>query len=64
MKSEIFLKRYRAEYGEGREFETEETLKNEIEQIKEEVFNLPFEESARDIISKFHQNFKKLKDFM
>lgn len=47
------MKRFKAEYGESKEIDTEETLKHEIEKIRDEVFNMPFEESARDLISKF-----------
>ena len=39
-------------------------LRNEIEKIREELFNLPFEETRQEILAKFAQNFKKLKDFM
>lgn len=46
------------------DFEGEDVIKHEIEKIREEVFNLPFEESGQEIIQRFQQNFSKLKDFM
>lgn len=58
------MKRYKAEYGESIETETEEKLKHDIEKIRDEMFNLPFEESAKEIVTKFQSNFLKLKDFM
>ena len=39
-------------------------MRNEIERIREELFNLPFQESGKEIISKFQTNFSKLRDFM
>ena len=43
------MKRYRAEYGgsTNSEFENEEALRHDIERIREELFNLPFEESGK-----------------
>ena len=35
-----------------------------IEQIKDELFNLSFEESGKALIQKFKQNFQHLKEFM
>jgi hypothetical protein len=62
-KSEIYMKRSKAEYQQY-EFDSEEMLRADIEKIREELFNMPFEESGREIIGKFQQNFKKLKEFM
>ena len=33
--------------------ENEEVIKHDIERIREELFNLPFEESGKEIIMKF-----------
>ena len=54
LKTEIYIKRYKAEFGgSSSEIENEEGLRHEIERIREEVFNLPFEESSRELIRKF-----------
>ena len=58
------MKRFKAEYGEQKDFDTEETIKSEIQKIRDEVFNIPFEDSSKEIISKFQTNFLKLKSFM
>ena len=63
LKSEVYLKRYRAEFAAG-EFDSEEAIRHDIERIREELFNLPFEESGKEIIVKFKDNFAKLRLFM
>lgn len=63
LKTDIYLKRFKAEnITDG--ISSEEILKNDIEKIKEELFNLDFEEQGRDIVHRFRLNFQKLKDFM
>ena len=48
------MKRYKAEYPNGNsDYISEENIKSEIEKIKEELFNIPFEEAGKDIVSKF-----------
>jgi hypothetical protein len=67
LKTEIYMKRYRAEFSQNgvqNEYDNEEIIKHEIDRIREELFNLPFEESGKEIISKFQQNFGKLREFM
>lgn len=64
LKTDIFRKRHRAEYNNEVEFESEEVMRHEIEKIKEEVFNLPFDEAGAEITQRFQQNFAKLKEFM
>ncbi|CDW81629.1 UNKNOWN [Stylonychia lemnae] len=67
IKTEIYLKRYRSEFPQssnGPDYDNEEVIRNEIERIREELFNLPFQESGQEIIAKFQNNFTKLKDFM
>lgn len=65
LKTEIYLKRYRAEFSQTTsEFDSEELIKHEIDRIRDELFNLPFEESSQEIIQKFQRNFTKLRDFM
>lgn len=66
LKTEIYMKRYRAEFNQTgqNEYDNEEIIKHEIDRIREELFNLPFEESGKEIICKFQQNFAKLREFM
>ena len=62
LKTDIYIKRYQAEYGgEDKEYDNEESIKSEIQKIRDEVFNLPFEDSAKEIVSKFQTNFVKLR---
>lgn len=63
MKTEIYLKRFRAEQN-GADYDNEEVVRHEIERIREELFNLPFQESGRELVNKFQVNFSKLKEFM
>lgn len=63
------MKRYKSEYShlQGNtlgDYDNEEIIRNEIERIREDIFNLPFEESGKEIISKFQTNIVKLKEFM
>ena len=54
LKTEIYQKRHTAEYGHPNpDYENEETVKHEIEKIREELFNLPFEQAGTEIIQKF-----------
>lgn len=69
LKTEIYMKRYKAECSnlEGNStgyYDNEEIIRNEIERIREDIFNLPFEESGKEIIAKFQTNLSKLKEFM
>ena len=67
LKSDIYMKRFKAENfdpNDKQAFSSEEIIKNEISSIKENLFNLNFEETGKEIIQKFKINFKKLKDFM
>ena len=61
LKSDIYIKRFKAENFKADDpmFNTssEEILKHEIEKIRENIFNLPFEETGREIIHKFKMNF-------
>jgi hypothetical protein len=63
-KKETFMKRYKAERGLSIDYENEEVVRHEIERIRDDIFNLPFEEAGRDIVQRFHQNFRKMKEFM
>ena len=63
LKTDIYTKRFKAE-NMAENISSEEILKNDIEKIKEELFNLDFEEQGRDIIHRFRLNFHKLKEFM
>jgi len=56
LKSDLYMKRFKAEnFNANAEqaISSEEILKNEISQIKENLFNLNFEETGREIIHKF-----------
>ena len=67
LKSDIYLKRFKAENfnaGDASAVSSEEILRHEIEKIREELFNLPFGETGREIIHKFQLNFQKLRQFM
>mmetsp|Transcript_27065 Transcript_27065/g.33572 ORF Transcript_27065/g.33572 Transcript_27065/m.33572 type:complete len:105 (+) Transcript_27065:803-1117(+) len=65
-KQEMFGKRFKAEYGSGREVgqETQEALTHKIELIRDELFNANFEENGRELVQKFRLNFQRLKEFM
>jgi hypothetical protein len=67
LKSDIYLKRFKAENFNPNDVQavTSETIiKNELKKIKENLFNLDFEEHGREIIHKFQLNFQKLREFM
>lgn len=68
LKSDIYMKRFKAENYKADDpmcnTTSEEILKHEIEKIRESIFNLPFEETGREIVHKFQMNFQKLKNFM
>ena len=54
LKSDIYSKRFKAENFKGDASATsEDILKNQIENIKEGLFNVNFEETGREIIHKF-----------
>ena len=55
LKNDIFAQRFKAEY--GKDLDNEEKMNAKIEQIKDELFNLSYEESGKDLIQKFKQNF-------
>ena len=60
------MRRFKAEFGSQKEpsQETEESLAHQIEMIREELFDVPFDESGKEIVQKFKNNFSRLKDFM
>lgn len=62
LKTDIYEKRYRAEF--SHELDSEATIRAEIDRIREDMFNLPFEETSKEIIGRFKTNFDKLKQFM
>lgn len=61
LKSDIYMKRFKAENFKADDplsnTTSEEILKHEIEKIRESIFNLPFEETGREIVHKFQMNF-------
>jgi len=62
LKNDVFTQRFKAEH--GKELANEEKMNANIESIREELFNLGFEESGKDTIAKFKLNFKRLREFM
>lgn len=68
LKSEIYTRRFKAELYTPDDplgkVQSEDVLRHEIEKIKEELFNLPFEENSREMINQFRINMSKLKCFM
>ena len=61
LKSDIYTKRFKAENFRADDplnnITSEEILQHEIEKIRDNIFNLPFEETGREIIHKFKMNF-------
>jgi len=58
LKTDIFKRRFTAEYGVEREPDNEEVLKHEIEKVREELFNMSFDDNqGKDTIQKFRYNF-------
>ena len=54
LKSDIYQKRFKAEnFKADGTVTSEDILRHEIEQIKESLFHVNFEESGREIIHKF-----------
>lgn len=67
LKSDIYLKRFKAENFDADDAQavtSEEILRHEISKIKEQLFNMSFEEQGREIIQQFQLNFQRLKQFM
>ncbi len=62
----MFSKRFKAEFGANKEQppETQEALAHQIEAIRDELFNVNFEENGRELIQKFRLNFQRLKEFL
>jgi hypothetical protein len=55
LKSEVYQKRFKAENYKANDplnqATSDEILRHELEKIREALFNLPYEESGREIIS-------------
>lgn len=66
LKQDMFTKRFKAEFGASKETppETQEALAHQIENIRDELFNVSFDENGRELIQKFRLNFQRLKEFM
>jgi PAS domain-containing protein len=62
LKNDVFTQRFKAEH--GKDLENEEKMTAKIEQIRNELFSMSFEETGKDLINKFRQNFQRLRDFM
>ena len=69
LKSAIYRNRFEAEltllgnagHEGGAPFDM---VRHDLEKIREELFGLPFDQTARELILKFQRNFHKLRDFM
>ena len=58
LKSDVYQKRLKAENFNAKEnFTSEDIIQHEIEKIRDELFNLSFNETSREIIHKFQMNF-------
>ena len=69
LKQDMYSKRFKAEFGASKEPTTaaetsHEQIAHQIEQIRDEVFNVNFDESGRELIQKFRLNFQRLREFM
>lgn len=62
LKNDVFTQRFKAEH--GRDIDNTDKMTAKIESIREELFNMSFEETGKDLIQKFRQNFQRLRDFM
>lgn len=60
LKSDVYMKRFKAENynpNDQQAFTSEEIIKSELTKIKENLFNMNFEENGKEIIHKFKLNF-------
>ena len=64
LKQDIYTKRFKAEFGgqskdvaSGSQAEIQENIAHQIETIREDLFNLPFEDSGKELIHRFKVNF-------
>ena len=69
LKSAIYRNRFEAELSllgnSGQEGGAPfDMVRHDLEKIREELFGLPFDQTARELILKFQRNFHKLRDFM
>lgn len=68
LKSDVYMRRFKAEHYKADDPlnapTSEELLQHEIEKIREGLINMPFEESGREIVNRFKENFEKLRKFM
>jgi hypothetical protein len=67
LKTTIYKTRFDAELnlaGGASDSSPFDGVKHELERVREEVFQLPFDQAGRDLIVKFQRNFSKLRDFM
>lgn len=68
LKSDVYMRRFKAEHYKADDPlnapTSEELLQHEIEKIREGLINMPFEESGREVVNRFKENFEKLRKFM
>lgn len=73
LKSAIYRNRFEAELsllggsnagGQDGSAQPFDMVRHDLEKIREELFGLPFDQTARELILKFQRNFHKLREFM
>lgn len=64
LKHDIYAQRFRAEFGQHRQPESEGEIAHQIQLIRDELFNSAFDESGKELIHKFKLNFQRLREFM
>ena len=61
LKSDAFKRRYEAEFKQAVD---DSLVAHDIQPVREELFDAHFENSGREIIPKFQENIRRLRDFM
>lgn len=64
LKHDIYTQRFKAEFGQHKQPETEEQIAHQIQLIRDELFNTAFDENGKELVQKFKMNFQRLKEFM
>jgi hypothetical protein len=67
LKTALYRNRFEAELnltGGDQQQQTFDVVRHDLERIREELFGMPYDEVARDLIMKFQRNFTKLRDFL
>lgn len=67
LKTALYRNRFEAELNltsGDQQQQTFDIVRHDLERIREELFGMPYDEVARDLIMKFQRNFSKLRDFL